>query len=127
MGTLQLVKKQPDFYTALKMIIEDIRITKNSVTNISPFELHFGRKPKSEWALANDNLKSKILLDKQNLERDLLTVKERRELCDSRPCVKVVKKGHQSRDVSPQFKMESTQIANTYYKSLEHLAKSANE
>ena len=40
----------------------------------------------------------------------------------------MVKNGHQSRDTSPKFKLESTQIANTpYYKSLEQLAKSAKE
>ena len=66
--------------------------------------------------------------DEQNLERDLLTAEERRELCESRLRVKVVKKDHQSRDTSPKPKLESTQIANTpYYKSLEQLAKSANE
>ena len=62
------------------------------------------------------------------MERDLLTAEERRKLCDSRPRVKVVKKCHQSRDALLKFKMESTHIANTpYYKSLEQLAKSANE
>ena len=110
------------------MIIEDIRIAKNSVNGLSLYELHFGRKPNSEWSLATDNLKSEILLDKQILERDPLTADERRELCDSRPRVKVVKKGQQSRDVSLKIRMETTQIANTpYYKSLEQLAKSANE
>ena len=128
LGTLQLEENQPDINTALKMIVEDIRFTKNSVTGLSPFELYFDRKPNSEWSLATDNFESKIVLDKQNLERDLLTADERRELCDSSPRVKVVKKGHHSRDTSPKFKLESTQIANTpYYKSLEQLAKSGNE
>ena len=48
LGTLQLEDNPPDIHTALKMIIEDNRITKNSVTGLSPFELHFGRKPNSE-------------------------------------------------------------------------------
>ena len=73
LGTLQLEENPPDIHTALKMIIEDIPITKNSVTGLSPFEFHFGRKPNSEWSLATDNFKSKILLDEQNMERDLLT------------------------------------------------------
>ena len=128
LGTLQLEENPPDINTALKMIIGDIRITKNSVTGLSPFELHSGRKPSSEWSLATDSFESKIFLDKQNLERDLLTAEKIRELCDSRPRVKMVKKGHHSRDNSPKFKLESTQIANTpYYKSLEQLAKSVNE
>ena len=118
----------PDIHTAPKIIIEDIRITKNSFTGLSPFELHSGRKPNSEYSLATDNLKTKIPLDEQNLERGLLTAEDRRDLCDSRTCVKVVKKGHQSRDVSHKFKMETTKIANTpYYKSPEQLAKSSNE
>ena len=128
MGTLQLEDNPPDIQSAFKMIIEDIRFTKNSFTGKSPFELHFDRKRNSEWSLATDKLKSKLHLDEQNLERDLLTAEERRELCDSRPRVKVVKKGYQSREVSPKFKHESIQIANTtYYRSLEQLAKSANE
>ena len=128
LGTLQLEEKPPDIHTALKMIIEDIRITKNSVAEISPFELHFGMKPDSECSLATDNLKCKVFFHEQNWERDLLTGEDKREVRDCRPRVKVVKNCHQYRDVSPKFKMETTQIANTpYYKSLERLAKSANE
>ena len=76
-GTLQLEKNPPDIHTALKMTIEDIRITKNLVTGLSPFEFYFGRKPNSEW-LSTDFFKTKILLDEQNLEKDLLTAEERR-------------------------------------------------
>ena len=32
--------------------IEDIRITKNSVTGVSPFELHFGSPPNTELSIA---------------------------------------------------------------------------
>ena len=128
LGTSQFEENPPDIHTALKMNIEDIRITKKSVTVLSPFELHFGRKPNSEWSLATDIFTPKIVLDEQNLERDLLTPEERIELCESKLRVKVVKKGLHSRDTSPKFKLESAQIANTpYYKSLEQLAKSANE
>ena len=105
LGTLQLKDNPPHIHNALKMIIEDIRITKNSILDY--LEFYFGRKPNSEWSLATDNLKSKVLLDEQNLERDLLTAEDRRELCDSRHRVMVVKKSHQSRDVSPKFKMET--------------------
>ena len=128
LGTLQLEENPPDINTALKMIFEDIRITKNSVTGLSPFELHFGRQPNSDWSLATDNFESKIFLDEQNLEKDLLTADERRELCDSMPRVKVVKRSHHSRDTSPKCKLESCQIANThYYKSLKQLAKSVKK
>ena len=99
----------------------------NRTSSVS-FELHFSRKPNSERLLATDNLKYKLLLDEQKLERDLLTAADRRETCESRPRIKVVRKGCQSRDVLPKFKQEITQIANRpYYRSLEQLTKSANE
>ena len=77
--------------------------------------------------LASDNLKSKFILDEQNLENDLLTAENRKELCDSRPRIKVVTKGYQSRDVSPKFKQETTTdpCYTRYYRSLEQLAISA--
>ena len=113
LGTLQLEDNPPANNSAPKMIIQDIRIAKKSVTRLSPFGLDFGRKLNSEWSLATDNFKSKLLLDEQNLERDLSTAEVRKETCDSRPRIKVARKGCQSRDVSPKFKQETTQMANT--------------
>ena len=75
---LQLEDNPPDIQTALVMIIEDIQLTKNSVTGKVPLEIHFGRKPNSDLSLATDNLKSKLHLDEHNLERDLLTAEDRR-------------------------------------------------
>ena len=76
---------------------------------------------------ASDNLKSTLLLDEQNLQSDLLTAENRKELCDSRPRIKVVSKGFQNRDVSSKFKQETTTdpFYTRYYRSLEQLAKSA--
>ena len=90
-----------------------------------PFEFNFGKKLNSEWSLATDNLKFKLILDEQNLERDHLTAKHRRELSDSRPRNKVVRKGYQSRGISP--KVDRSDRNTPYYRSLEQLAKSANE
>ena len=59
------------------------------------------------------------------MERDHLTAEDRRELSDSRPRNKVVRKGYQSRGVSP--KVDRSDRNTPYYRSLEQLAKSANE
>ena len=47
----------------LRNIIEDIRITKNSVTGVSPFELHFGRPPNTELSIAAERLSTGVNLD----------------------------------------------------------------
>ena len=59
---IQIIKRclgasrlNPDFSNVqdtLRHIIEDIRVTKNSVTGFSPFELHFGRPPNTALSLA---------------------------------------------------------------------------
>ena len=87
---MQLEKNSESIVIALKTIIEDIRINRNTVTNSSPLELQLGRKPTSEWSLRSKNLKSKLNLDSRNLERDVLTAEQRRENCDSRPRMKIV-------------------------------------
>ena len=48
LGVMQLEKNSEIIVIALKTIIEDIRINRNTVTNSSPLELQFGRKPTSE-------------------------------------------------------------------------------
>ena len=60
------------------------------------------------------------------MERDLLTTEPRREQCDSRPRIKLVKKGHSSPSVSPYFGGTTESVAETpHYRALESLAKSA--
>ena len=93
LGASRLSSDFSNVQDTLRNIIEDIRVTKNSVTGVSPFELHFGRPPNTELSIAADRLTSGIRLDNQRLERDLLTPEQRREQCDSRPRIKVVKKG----------------------------------
>ena len=85
----------------LRYIIEDIRITKNFVTGVSPFELHFGRPLNTELSIAAERLSTGVILDNQQLERDLLTPEQPREQCDSRPRIRLVKKGQSSPTVSP--------------------------
>ena len=102
LGALRLSSDFSNVQDTLRNIIEDIRITKNSVTGVSPFELNFGRPPNTELSIAADSLSTGVNLDNlDKLERDLLTPEQRREQCDSRPRIKLVKKGHSSPTVSP--------------------------
>ena len=70
----------------------------------------------------------RVNLDNQHLERDLLTTEQRREQCDSRPRIKLVKKRQSSPAVSPYFGRTTESVANTpHYRALESLAHSANQ
>ena len=72
-------------------------------------------------------MQGKFLFDSRNLERDVLTAEQKRENCDSRPRVKIVKKGSRSPDVTTRFGGPTTSISETpYYQALETLAESAN-
>ena len=121
----------PDFSNVqdtLWPIIEDIWVTKNSVTVFSPFELHFGRSTNTELSLAAERLSSRVNLDNQQLERDLFTAEQRREQCDSRPRFKFVQKGQSSPSVSPYFGGPTEFVSETpHYRALENLAQSANQ
>ena len=62
------------------------------------------------------------------MEHDLLTPEQRREQCDSRPRIKLVKKGQSSPTVSPYFGGPTESVADTpHYRALESLAHSANQ
>ena len=96
----------PDFANiqdTLRHIVEDIRVTKKSVTGVSFFELHFGRPSNSELSLVAERLSTHVNLDNQQLERDFLNTEQRREQCDSRPRIKLVTKGLSSPAVPPYF------------------------
>ena len=103
-------------------------MTKNSVTGVSPFELHFGCPPNTELSIAADRLTTRVDVDSQLLERVLLTAKQRREQCDSRPRNKLVKKGQSGPSVSPYCGGPAESVAKTpHYRALEGIAKSANK
>ena len=128
LGASRLSSDFSNVQDTLRNIIEDIRVTKNSVTGVSPFELHFGRPPNTELSIAAERLSSGVHLDNQQLERDLLTPEQRREQCDSRPRIKVVRKGQSSPTVSPHFGGTTDSVADTpHYRALESLAHSANQ
>ena len=127
LGASRLSSDFSNVQDTLRNITEDIRITKNSVTGVSPFELHFGRPPNTELSIAAARLSTGVNLDNQQLERDLLTPEQRREQCDSRPRIKLVKKGQSSPTVSPYFGVPTESVADTpHYCALESLAQSAN-
>ena len=128
LGASRLSSDFSNVQDTLRNIIEDIRITKNSVTGVSPFELHFGRPPNTELSIAAERLSTGVNLDNQQLERDLLTPEQRREQCDSRPRIKVVRKGQSSPTVSPYFGGPTDSVLDTpHYRALENLAHSANQ
>ena len=61
----------PDFSNVqdtLRHITEDIRVTKNTVTGSSPFELYFDRQPNTKMSIAAESLFSHANLDNQQLE-----------------------------------------------------------
>ena len=93
-----------DIQSAVNSILEDIRITRHSILMKSPFELHFGWKPNTEWSNFRDKLICSLNLDQLKLERSLPRPDEMRESADSRTRLKVVKKGMVSRDLSPKLK-----------------------
>ena len=124
---LRASRLNPDFSNVqdtLRHNFEDIWVTKKSVTGFSPFELHFGYPPNTELSLAAERLSSRVNLDNQHLER----AEQRREQCDSRPRIKIVKKGQASPSVSPKIGGPTHSIAETpNYRALESLAQSANQ
>ena len=128
LGASRLSSDFSNVQDTLRNMIEDIRITKKTVTGVSPFELHFGRPSNTELSIATERLSTGVNLDNQQLERDLLTPEQRREQCDNRPRIKLVKKGQSSPTVSPYFGGPTESVSDTpHYRALESLARSANQ
>ena len=97
LGTMQLDPNFTDIQSAVKLIIGDIRVVKHALLKKSPFELHFGGKPNTCFSLLSD--KRLHNLDRDNLERNLLTLEQMRETSDSRTRLKAVHKGETSRSL----------------------------
>ena len=121
---MQLYPNFEDIQSAVKSILEDIRLTRHSILKKSPFELHFGRKPNTEWSNFRDKLICSLNLDQQKLEVSLLKPGKMRESADSRTRLKVVKKGMVSRDMSPKLKRSDEEPDSI--RTLEKLAKAAS-
>ena len=122
---MQLDPNFEDTQTAVKSILKNIRISRHSFLKKSTFELHFRRKPNTEWSNFRDALICSLNLDQRRLERSLLKPEEMREAADSRTRMKVVKKEMVSRDVSP--KLKKTEEEPDSIRALENLVKAASD
>ena len=116
--------------STLQQIVDDIRKTKHATLKTSPFELHYGRKPNTEFSIACDNVVHSPT-SAQGLERNLLTPEQRSSQEYSRDRAKVVPRGaSHSPDIPFKFKPlfgKGSQIADSQTcKALENLAKAAN-
>ena len=105
LGVMLLEDKVQSIKLCLSTIIRDLRWNKQKRIKLSPFEAHFGRLPKTEFKIVRDNfLKESDRLDKEHLERSALTASQlKRRIDQSRVNVKIIRKGQNSRDVSPLF------------------------
>ena len=92
----------------LSTIIRDLRWSKQKTKQMSPFEAHFGRLPKTEFKILSEKfLQNSARLDKDHLERSALTASQfKRRIDQCRDGLKNVRKGQSSRDVSPLFKQQ---------------------
>ena len=75
---------------------------------VSPFQAHFGRLPKTEFKIVRDRfLNNSDFLDKQHFKRSALTASQlKRRIDQSRENLKIVRKGQLSRDTSPLHKQQ---------------------
>ena len=130
LGTEKFDPNFKNLESTFQQIIDDIRKTKHSMLKTSAFELHFGRKPNTEFSIARDNVVHSPT-SAQGLERNLLAPKQRSSQDHSRDRAKVVPRGaSHSPDIPCKFKPlldVGTRIADGQpYKALENLAKAAN-
>ena len=130
LGTEKLDPNFKNLKSTLQQIIDDFRKTKHSTLKITPFELHFGRKPNTELSLARDNVVHSPT-SAQGLERNLLTPEQRSSQDYSRDRAKVVpRRASRSQDIpcrlKPLFGVGERIADSQPYKALENLAKAAN-
>ena len=116
--------------STLQQIIDDVWKVKHSTLKVSPFELHFGRKPNTEFSLARANVVHSPT-SAQGLERNLLTPEQQSSQDYSRDRAKVVPRGaSHTPEIPCKFKPlfgVGEHIADSQpYKALENLAKAAN-
>ena len=116
--TIQTIKRRlgdiliDENVTSIKLchstILRGLRWSKQKTIQMLPFEAHFGRLPKTEFKILSDKfLQNSDRLDKEHLERSALTASQlKRRIDQSRDGLKIVRKGQNSRDVSPLFKQQ---------------------
>ena len=110
LGVMLLDENVQSIKLCLSTIIRDLRCNKQKTIKLSPFEAHFGRLPKTEFKIVRDKfLNDSDRLDKEHLERSALTASQlKRGIDHSRDNVKIIRKGRNSRDVSPLFLRNTT-------------------
>ena len=108
LGVMLLDENVTSIKLCLSTILRDLRWSKQKTIKMSPFEAHFGRLPKTEFKILSDRfLRNSDRLDKEHLERSALTASQLKKRIDqSRDNLKIVRKGQNSRDVSPLFKQQ---------------------
>ena len=108
LGVMLLDENVTSIKSCLSTILRDLRWSKQKTIKMSPFEAHFGRLPKTEFKVLSDRfLRNSDRLDKEQLERSALTASQLKKRIDqSRDSLKIVRKGQNSRDVSPLFKQQ---------------------
>ena len=92
----------------LSTIMRDLRCNKQKTIQVSPFQAHLRRLPKSEFKIVRDRfINNSDYLDKQHLERSALTASQlKRRIDQLRENLKLVGKGQLSRDTSPLHKQQ---------------------
>ena len=107
---MMLEENNKSIKLCLSTIMRDLRWNKQKTIQVSPFQAHFGRLPKSEFKIVRDRfLNNSDYLDKQHLERSALTASQmKRRIDQSRENLKIVRKGQLSRDTSPLHKQQLT-------------------
>ena len=110
LGVMMLEEKNKSIKLCLSTIMRDLRWNKQKTIQVSPFQAHFGRLPKTEFKIVRDRfLNNSDYLDKQHLERSALTASQlKRRIDQSRENLKIVRKGQLSRDTSPLHKQQLT-------------------
>ena len=130
LGTEKLDPNFANFKEVLHQIVEDIRKSNHSTLKKSPFELHFGRKPNTEWSQAFHNVVNSDT-SAQRLERNLLTPDQIASQDYSRDRAKVVPRGSASPQIAPRFNpmfsLEGNVAESEPYKALADLARAANK
>ena len=106
LGVMLLDENVQPAILRLSTIIRDLRWNKQkTIVKLSPFEAHFGRLPKTEFKILRDKfINESGRLDKEHLERSAITASQlKRRIDQSMDNVKIIRKGQNSRDVSPLF------------------------
>ena len=130
LGTKKLDPNFANFKEVLHRIAEDIRKSNHSTLKKSHFELHFGRKPNTEWSQAFHNVVNSYT-SAQRLERNLLTPDQIASQDYSRDRAKIVPRGSASPQIAPRFNpmfsLEGNNAESEPYKALADLARAANK